>query len=195
MLRGLSIGLAGALDQSGIAMVLVDESGRLLHANALGERLLLDGAYLRFSFGRVTAADIRLDQVFADALHRAASSRDTSTRVSSLRLIAPTGDLTIDIVPLPVETRCVLSTHAILMTATMAVKPALPEQAKLKARFGFTPAELRLATAFCEGLTIAKAAERHGTSVNTIRRQLAGLFEKTDTSRQVDLVRLLLSVS
>ena len=41
-----------------------------------------------------------------------------------------------------------------------------------------------------EGLQISEIAQRYGVSANTVRTQLQRLFEKTNTKRQSDLVRV-----
>ena len=43
-----------------------------------------------------------------------------------------------------------------------------------------------------EGLTSKEAAENLGLSFHTVRVQLARIFEKTNTNRQAELVRLMM---
>ena len=57
------------------------------------------------------------------------------------------------------------------------------------------PAEVRLAAAVFEGQTLAEAAEAFGLSVNTIRYQLARIFDKTGVSRQAELVKLMMRLA
>ena len=45
----------------------------------------------------------------------------------------------------------------------------------------------------CQGLSLDEAAERRGMTINTARSQLKQLFVKTSTSRQSELVRLVLA--
>lgn len=54
---------------------------------------------------------------------------------------------------------------------------------------GCTGAELRLLAALLEGGGLREAAEKLGLSQNTVKSQLASLFQKTGTRRQADLVR------
>lgn len=62
----------------------------------------------------------------------------------------------------------------------------------LRVIIGLTPAEARLASALLQGTSLDEAAAQLGVTRNTIRTQLRGLFIKTDTHRQSDLLRVLL---
>ena len=70
---------------------------------------------------------------------------------------------------------------------------ALPEVARLRAEFGLTKAEARLALRVAEGSSLASAAQAFGVKLTTIRSQLQQVFAKTGTSRQTELVAMLLS--
>ena len=69
---------------------------------------------------------------------------------------------------------------------------ALPTQAEHWARaFGLTPAEARLAIHLATGASLTEAADMLGVTHNTVRAQLRAIFDKTDTHRQTELIRLL----
>ena len=55
-----------------------------------------------------------------------------------------------------------------------------------------TAAELRVALAMVPGSCAQSAAETLGISANTVKTHLQRIFEKTETSRQADLVALML---
>jgi DNA-binding CsgD family transcriptional regulator len=57
--------------------------------------------------------------------------------------------------------------------------------------FGLTAAEARLALQLVQGNTLAQAAGSLGVARSTVASQLQGIFQKTHTRRQPDLVRLL----
>lgn len=69
------------------------------------------------------------------------------------------------------------------------VRP-LPET--LQQRYGLTPAECRLATLLADGRTLKQISEMLGVSRNTLKSQLSNIYGKMGTSRQSDLVRMLL---
>jgi DNA-binding CsgD family transcriptional regulator len=64
---------------------------------------------------------------------------------------------------------------------------------ELRALFGLTPAEARVACSVLEVGGLTQAARRLEVSLNTVRMHLQRVFEKTGTRRQSQLVRLLLS--
>lgn len=57
--------------------------------------------------------------------------------------------------------------------------------------YAFTPAETRVLAALLEGRTIGGAARTLGIGEATVKTHLQHIFDKTDTRRQIDLVRLL----
>lgn len=61
--------------------------------------------------------------------------------------------------------------------------------------FGLTQAEARAALQVLKGGSTADMAERLNVSVNTLKTQLQAAFDKTRTNRQVDLLKLLLSLA
>ena len=69
-----------------------------------------------------------------------------------------------------------------------------PEE-DLKLMFGLTGAEVRLAAAVFEGRSLPEAAEQFGISINTVRFQLARIFDKTGVSRQAELVKLMMRLA
>jgi DNA-binding CsgD family transcriptional regulator len=58
---------------------------------------------------------------------------------------------------------------------------------------GLTPTEAALAAALAEGETPASIARERGSSEQTVRTHIKRILEKTETTRQVDRVRLLLA--
>jgi len=58
---------------------------------------------------------------------------------------------------------------------------------------GLTPTEAALAAAIASGRTAAEIAAERGSSEHTVRTHLKRILDKTGTTRQADLVRLLLA--
>jgi DNA-binding CsgD family transcriptional regulator len=65
------------------------------------------------------------------------------------------------------------------------------EQA-LEARYRLTDAEAALAAALANGARLSEYAATRGVRVSTLRTQLKRCFRKTATSRQADLIRLII---
>jgi DNA-binding CsgD family transcriptional regulator len=70
--------------------------------------------------------------------------------------------------------------------------PAIDVQ-MLRDWYDLTLAEARVAMLLASGLSVDEIAERLGIGANTARTHLKSIFGKTDTRRQGELIRLLLS--
>lgn len=70
-----------------------------------------------------------------------------------------------------------------------SIKPA-----RLCQIFGLTPAEARAAMQLLEGGSAEDMAARLGVTVNTFKTQIKVVYTKTNTNRQVGLLRLMLSL-
>lgn len=64
----------------------------------------------------------------------------------------------------------------------------------LRCAYGLTPSECRIAELLAQGHTVSEAAEMLGRTQAGARFQLKSIFRKTDTRRQTDLLRLILSL-
>ena len=59
--------------------------------------------------------------------------------------------------------------------------------------YQLTYSEAELVRLLAAGLSLEEAAEKRGVSLNTARSHLKHVFAKTETSRQGELVRLIIS--
>jgi DNA-binding CsgD family transcriptional regulator len=78
----------------------------------------------------------------------------------------------------------------IVCVSDLAGNDAPPSQ-RLRDLFGLSPAETRVALALFDGLSPREAAESLGVSFYTVRGHLVRLFEKTQTKRQSELIKLI----
>jgi DNA-binding CsgD family transcriptional regulator/PAS domain-containing protein len=196
-LRGFASGLAEALDSSAHGVLLLDETGRIRHANTVAEQLLKEPDGLCVVGGRLGAARNdparRLEALIAGA----AGLTGVARAGGSMALATPsrTLPLSLTVAPLRAGQLTPASGPAVLVCVTdLEAGVSLPEQ-KLRELFGLTPAETRLALALFEGLAPADAATRFAVSPHTVHSQLARIFEKTGVKKQAELVRLMMRVS
>lgn len=190
--------LEQALDAFALGIFVVTRDGTIVfmnrHAAALGER----ADALQIKFGRLTAKDKCNASDLAAALNRClapswshvpppqitlALMQDNSTGLIATVLRhgrqrgaterGPTTDLAMVIVKDP------------------GMAPHLPAEA-FGRLYSLTQAELRVATALVSGVTPQVAATSLGISCNTVKTHLQRIFEKTSTSRQSDLIALMM---
>ena len=76
------------------------------------------------------------------------------------------------------------------LTRLLKVRDELPN---LRQIYGLTPAEARVAEAVLDCKRLADVALKLGVSLSTVRTLLQRAFDKTDTRRQADLVKLILA--
>ena len=81
------------------------------------------------------------------------------------------------------------SAMAAIFVASRADPPSVPDNV-LAPLFDLTAAEARVLALLVAGKTLSEAAGELGVRTSTAKTHLLRLFEKTDTHRQSDLVRL-----
>lgn len=189
--------LSDALQHSPHAVFLVDADCALAHANAAGERLLARDRGLILVKGRLTPAQSdaarRFEALVGQAAHR------TGLRVGGTMSVPRPGarfPLALRTAPLPLDDGPIFRASApVLVCVTDLEADVVTPARELQDLFGLTAAEVRLAAAVFEGLTLPEAAEKFGVSTNTVRFQLARIFDKTGVSRQAELVKLIMRVA
>jgi DNA-binding CsgD family transcriptional regulator len=185
-------------DEEGLAVLLVDGNGRLLHANGEGDVLLRSSEALKVADNIVTTHHVRtalrLQRLIKDAAATAAA-----------RIGIPGGFLSIpraDRFPLSM----LVSPYQAVLNPASAPTPAALLMVRDPARdtelntvlqslFGLTPAESKIANALASGSSIEEIAARYGLSHHTVRTQLKSISGKTGTSRQGELIALVLKAT
>jgi DNA-binding CsgD family transcriptional regulator/PAS domain-containing protein len=188
---------AQAVDQLSVATIILDEQGKLLNHNSVGEALLeeADGLYLHNLQLRIKNLDI--NQKLQDAIERVveAQQRGAASIVRALRVPRSTGRADLGMVIRPVATSQWNEGQSSPCVALFISDPDLRESASqqiLTDLFNLTPAEANLAILLARGLNLAEVSQTQEISQHTARAQLKSIFAKTGVSRQAELVRLIL---
>ena len=97
----------------------------------------------------------------------------------------------------PIRNSAIHTSQAIAAVAfiTDPTQRQRPRQDVLRAMFGLTPAECRVALLLGDGHAPRKIADMIGVTDNTVRSQIKSIFSKTGVKRQGELIGLLLSNS
>jgi DNA-binding CsgD family transcriptional regulator len=186
------------LDHFPVGVVLVDARGRVLTMNSsaaaiieLADGIGVDRLGLRADTGQETAS---LRALVANAA-RAGNGRDTE-RGGAMTLSRPSHlrPLWVLVAPLVGNHGAEESVPAVvaLFVSDPDRRHEIPTEA-LERFFGLTPAEVRLLEALVNGKSLEEASEEFQVSKNTLRTQLHQIFRKTDTSRQSEVIKLVLS--
>lgn len=171
------------------ALCLVDHAGVVLHASPLVDKILGEHAGLRIRCGRFWHPVSRMREVVERAFARATfKAAKVSLLVPSERGMA----CTLEVVRSDWRPR--LDQRAILIVRLKGVQPKGARALEgVCAAMGLTEAEGAVLRALVDGKTPSDLASAHGVSINTVRKQIASIMEKTGSERQIDLVRLALA--
>lgn len=187
--RARQTGFTDVLDQLQIGVLLLDEKGTPVFANRSAGELL--GVSDRDS------GSTRLQQI------RSAFARATG----ALRIAADGASSEVVLIRHPVDgapLQLIVSelergTSVLGYNVPNAVFLADPRRAAgnplsvLRTLYRLTPAEAKLTFLLAAGRTLEEAATNLGVTRGTVKTRLKKVFDKTDTHRQGDLIRLVLS--
>lgn len=190
-------GLEAALDQSETAMFLLDGTGRLQRANARGHQMLVEGSGLVARNGQLQPSVPQNGREF-DELVSATCATGAGRRQF------PGGFLLLHRLegrPLHCRLTPFYSDNSFLEASPCALllvgdpdrRPSSRSDV-LRALYRLTPSEGQLADLLLAGETVSTAAEKRRITEESARTQLKSILHKTDTNRQSDLIRLLLSI-
>jgi DNA-binding CsgD family transcriptional regulator len=204
---GVRLGSLGAkegfskewLDRCGSAVLLLDDHKRIVFTNVAAEALQLSGDGIQWSVGGIALANkqdnSKLQSLIAQALCRDGSRASVSG--GSMRAHRPSGKRPFGIFISPLSRG--YPAMALFRPAVCVVitdpdhRPLLPIP-QLQTAFDLTEAEARLASLLANGEELRRAAEQLQITYGTARSRLAQIFQKTDTRRQAELVRLVMSL-
>lgn len=183
-----------SLHQLGSAILLVDAAGHVVFANAAAEDMLHAADAMTVRESVLHARDATDDRNLHEAIARASAS-DRATRSGSEVVLRRDGHrpLLLSVAPLSPEGRVALGLRGQASAMIAVADPERRPWSRLEmfARaYGLTAGEIRLLGAIIDGTGIESAAERLDISAATARTHLQRIFQKTHTSRQSELIRL-----
>jgi DNA-binding CsgD family transcriptional regulator/PAS domain-containing protein len=187
-----------ALDQLSDGVLLLNARGQLKFCNVAAQQMEADRLFGRRLDGRLCLHWSADEQVLRHTLPQLCASQASRPLIQPLHGHDGTLAGTIKFCPAGMVAGTRWSEFDIRVIAF--VKSVAPGNAPtvrtgLQNQWGFTTAEAQLAQWMMQGLSLAQAAERGGVTINTMRTHLRSLFDKTQTRRQAELVRLLLRLS
>jgi len=191
---------ADTLDGLSAGMFLVDETGRIVHANASGHAMLARGSVLHAAGGKLAAGEAGAGQALKE-IFAMAGDGDAAVGVKGIAvpMTARDGECYVaHVLPLTSGARRQAGASYAAIAALFVHKAALeaPSPPETIARlYRLTPSELRVLLAIVQVGGVAETAEALGIGEATVKTHLHRLFAKTGTSRQADLVKLVAGFS
>jgi DNA-binding CsgD family transcriptional regulator len=197
--------LAG-FDRLASGVILLGNQGNVIFANRAARRVLQleDGLRLRAAAqGRTfLAANAMDDQRALNAAIKQCTEPDgvvVPHFSNALRINRPSGlaayTLNVSALPEQNEFGAGADRPCAIGFLNDPQEPVKVEAEVLNRLYGLTAAECRLAAHLCEGEALSVIAKRLKVSESTVKTQLQSIFDKTQTRRQVQLVKLLISLA
>lgn len=186
---------SAALNRIALGAIIVDVRARPLLVNRLAEHILAQHEGLS-----LTPAGLVADSPRSTALLRAAirdtitsAARDGHTASIGLRLDRRGSGRPLEIIVVSLKNprRIAIAQQMAIVFIADPERAHITPEGLLRDLYGLTTAEARLAIALAQGASLAVAASRLTVSRNTAHAQLKIIFEKTGTTNQSELLRLL----
>jgi DNA-binding CsgD family transcriptional regulator len=193
--------LAGAeaiADATSTATFLLTREGHVIHSNAPADALVSDGSSLILRNGTLIATDAQSREALRAIFLKAASPSYAPSNVTPVHALSlPRTDgrqpLQLLATSLP-HLRRGRSGADILVLVTDPERSSSFPDSVLRALYGLMPAETEVANGLLMGYSLEEIASLRRVTLGTVRIQMKSLLSKTGTSRQSELVRLLMAL-
>lgn len=191
-------GLESALDAFDHAVFGLDGEGRVVLSNRQAEHIVRSGDRIRLANGRLMAAlpeeNGRLQSQLADAV--ATGTGSSNSAGGSLLLNRKSGSTPLRLTVTPVLSHLPGSYGqlAALVFVSDPARTPLSRAAILRRLYRLSPTEGRMADLLADGHEVIGAAAQLGITLETARFHVKRVLAKTNTRRQTEFMRLVLSL-
>ncbi|WP_238273027.1 helix-turn-helix transcriptional regulator [Methylobacterium cerastii] len=186
----MNVPLLTSLERIGCGGIILATDGSVVAVNATAH------AILQTIFGRAKIAEADLLASGRELIKRLLTRGKTRIKLDSEDwvLIERPDCRPLVMHAIPTVVQNLDGPHTILILIDLDDTPQV-SPATLERIFGLTRTEAKLAVLLASGASTSEAAGLQGVSVATARSQLAAIFVKTRTTRQAELVRLLVRLA
>lgn len=182
---------AVALDYIETAVFVLDADSRIHFASATAKRMLEAGRLSERNgllFSAIGSETTALRRVVKQCVEAASSSSEPMT---FYRLGEVEDALCLGLVVTREPEGGSSDKRFLIVFASKPCEASLPDTEQLRGHFGLTDAQAKLAIEIARGGGLKACTRRLGIAISTGRSHLKQIFEKTDTRRQAELVRLI----
>jgi len=194
-----SLTFAEVLDRVASAILLVDDSGRVVQANKSAREYLKSGAVLRTAQGALRLHDpqatAELDRAIASAKNRTTASAGAAAVTVTLRSSADERYIA-SFLPLTSSARSEVGGHRHAVAALFIRRIGLDlplDPLPLALSYELTPRELTVMITVVESGGVPETSAILGLSENTVRTHLQSIYRKTGVRNQAELSKLVAS--
>jgi len=190
--RGQWAGFDAGLAAWRAAVLVLDDAGQLLYANAAAERVLQAQDGFRVAHGVLGAIEPETNGRLAGQIRLAAQMRAAAGSSIAVPRASGRRPYAVEIAPCrPDRAGLFPSPARVVLTIVDLDADEGPSAETLRSLFGLTTAQASVAAMLVRGQGLREIAMAQGISLFTVRRHLADVMAKTDTNSQVALVVLL----
>ena len=183
------------LDRLPIALLVVNARGRVLESNTQARQILQQGNGLSICDGQLNTTDKVAAKRLEKAIHELASKAATSSESRAL-MLSTLGERQEQIMAFLTPVRGSDRSDSLSNVAIFFSWPKsqpLPVPTAIGEHYGLTPKEMEIAGLLARGYSVREIADERYVSENTIRTQVKSVMAKTKTTRQSELVKLILT--
>jgi DNA-binding CsgD family transcriptional regulator len=195
-LSARSVGLETALDMLPTGVIFLGTKGEVVLMNRSARAFVAQKDGLLTNRDGLRAERLGESTMLEKAILQAVSTSNGAGVVSGgTVLVSRRARPPLQIQISPIRNSVVQTSQPIAAVAFVLdpLRRERPAQEVLRALYGLTPAECRVALLLGDGHAPGKIAGMVGVSDNTVRSQIKSIFSKTGVKRQGELIRLLLS--
>jgi DNA-binding CsgD family transcriptional regulator len=187
--------ITGVIDAIRHGIVIVGSGCGVVHLNSAAERILTSGDGLCIRSGRVEANRTSTNTELQVSIARAhGDPQSDCASGDSFACSRPSGKRPYAIHVLPLKPAENPSAARVLVMIIDPEQESDPPKVLLRRLFGLTSGEANVALLMLRGDGLKPIAADLALSMATVKTHLHHIFNKTDTHRQAELVRLLLGV-
>ena len=186
-------GAAEALTDMGLPALLLDESGRVVEANALMEALPeLVGLGAN---DRLQLADRAAQARLTEALSTITAAAGATPCTFPLRDEVGRATMVLHLMPVRRSAHDIFGRGYALLLITPVASDRAPSLELMRSLFDLTVSEARVARGLATGKSLEAIAAEGDVAITTVRSQLRRVLEKTGCTRQAEVAALLASVA
>ena len=195
--EALDASVTELLDNPRIGVIHLDQRGRIMAANDRARTILRHGDGVSDRGGELRASapadHARLERLVAGALPTAGATASGSMLLRRAAVLSP---FVVHVKPVGVrQSDFGASRVAALVLITEPRRQTRIDPGLVATTLDLTPAESQVAVWLAEGKTVREIAMATGRQVSSIHWHLKKIYRKQGISRQIDLIRLVLSAA
>jgi DNA-binding CsgD family transcriptional regulator/PAS domain-containing protein len=187
-----------ALNRIGMGVIFLDATGRVMGSNEAAARMLERRQGIRLSKGLLQAEfpeeERKLQRAIWQTCQTGAGRADGPGASLLISRRSPARPLQVVVGPACSRIAGLPSCPCAVIFVSDLSAPIRPQLDLLKALYGLTPAEARIALLLLDGKSNEQITVLLRITRNTLKTQTRSIFDKTGVRRQSQLIRLLMSL-